>query len=212
MNLEYAKEANMNMIRVWGGGIYEDDLFYDLCDELGILVWQDFPFACAVYPNNEEFIENVKIEAIQNIIRIRNHASLALWCGNNEIEWMTLLYIGLARIFYPKKILTYKKEYRKMFEEILPALVNEYDPNHSYWPSSPSNGGGETKRGLKKSNDPDMGDSHFWKVWHMNAPFSAYREFDSRLLSEYGFESFPSIKTIKMFSPLDQFNFNSSIM
>jgi len=103
-NLAYAKEANMNFIRVWGGGIYEDDLFYDICDELGILIWQDFPFACAIYPIHNEFFESVREEAIQNIKRIRHHPSLALWCGNNEIEYLFLGYIGLYHMFNPKKI------------------------------------------------------------------------------------------------------------
>ncbi|MHA1150101.1 MAG: beta-mannosidase [Promethearchaeota archaeon] len=212
MNLKYAKEANMNFLRVWGGGIYEDDHFYSLCDEMGILIWQDFPFACALYPTYEEFFKNVKKEAIQNIKRIRHHPSLALWCGNNEIEQLFMGYIGLYRIFNPKKILLFKKAYRMMFERLLPELVQEYDPDHSYWPSSPSNGGGNRKRGLLKSNNPNLGDSHFWKVWHLNAPFSAYRTFDSRFMSEYGFESFPSIKTLATFCPLDQFDFYSPIM
>jgi len=210
--LKYTLEANMNFLRVWGGGIYEDDLFYDLCDKYGILIWQDFPFACAIYPIHEEFIELVKEEAIQNIKRIRHHPSLALWCGNNEIEWLFMGYIALHHMLNPKKIDAYKKGYFRIFEKLLPELVHKYDPQHSYWPSSPSNGGGEIKRGLINSNDPNRGDSHFWKVWHQNAPFNAYRKFNSRFMSEYGFESFPSIKTIQTFCPPDQYNFNSPIM
>ena len=210
--LKYAVEANMNFLRVWGGGIYEDDLFYDLCDKLGILIWQDFPFACAIYPIHEEFVENVITEAIQNIKRIRNHPSLALWCGNNEVEWLFLGYAGLYLKGNLLKIRDYKRGYRRMFEKILPGLIEKYDPQHSYWPSSPSNGGGELKRGLIRSNNPGKGDSHFWKVWHRNAPFNAYRKFNSRFMSEYGFESFPSMKTIKSFCPPAQYNFNSPIM
>jgi len=212
MNLKYTKEANMNMLRTWGGGLYEDDLFYDLCDELGILVWQDFPFGCALYPIHKEFVENVEKEAIQNIKRLRHHASLALWCGNNEVEQYHFLYLGLSRIFRIKKRSAFKKGYRYMFEQLLPKLVNQYDPKHAYWPSSPSNGGGNNKRGIFKSNSPDKGDSHFWKVWHLNAPFSAYRGFDSRFMSEYGFESFPSMKTIASFCPSNQYDFHSPIM
>jgi len=212
MNLNYAKEANMNMLRAWGGGLLEEDYFYDLCDELGILVWQDFPYGCSVYPHHKEFTENITEESIQNIKRIRHHASLALWCGNNEIETYFLVYCGLSRMLSLKKRRAQKTGYIYRFEELLPKLVKEYDPSHDYWPSSPSNGGGSQKRGLRHSNSPDRGDSHFWKVWHLNAPFSAYRGFDSRFMSEYGFESFPSMKTIKAFCPPDQFDFHSPIM
>lgn len=221
MNLKYAKEANMNMIRVWGGGIYEDDLFYQLCDELGMLVWQDFPFACAAYPlQKDEFVENVKIEVIQNIKRIRHHPSLCLWCGNNEIEvlWIRILTnLGLLDEDDPRKkmgdeqVTEFLRSYNKMFEEILPRLIQEYDFNTPYWPSSPSNGIGE-KRGRAISNSPDTGDSHFWTVWHGGAPFQEFRKFDSRFMSEFGFESFPSLKTIKTFCPPEEFDIFSKIM
>lgn len=211
-NLKCAKIANMNMIRVWGGGIYEDDLFYDLCDEFGMLVWQDFPFACAVYPHHEEFIENFKKEAIQNIKRLRHHPSLALWCGNNEIEqlWKALLLI--TNINDPDTILRFKNSYIDLFERILPELVNEYDLTRPYWPSSPSNGGIRDQIEYIDSNSPNKGDSHFWKVWHGGANFSSYRKFNSRFMSEYGFESFPSLKTIATFCPPEQFDFYSPIM
>ena len=211
-NLLAAKEANMNMIRVWGGGIYEIDLFYEFCDRMGILVWQDFPFACSIYPYHEEFVENVRIEAIQNILRIRHHPSLALWCGNNEVEQGFIGYIGLSTIFWPWTIRKYRKGYIEMFEKLLPALIESHDPETPYWPSSPSNGGMQMKSGVFKSNDPDQGDSHFWKVWHQGAPFSAYRDFDSRFMSEYGFESFPSMGTIAEFCPEDQWSMYSEIM
>jgi beta-mannosidase len=221
MNLKYAKEANMNFMRVWGGGIYEDDLFYDLCDELGILVWQDFPFACAAYPlQKDDFVENVKLEAIQNIKRLRHHPSLALWCGNNEIEvlWIRILTnLGLLDEDDPRKrmgdeqVTEFLRSYNKMFEEILPGLIQEYDSSTPYWPSSPSNGIGE-KRGRAISNSPDTGDSHFWTVWHGGAPFQEFRKFNSRFMSEFGFESFPSLKTIKTFCPPDQFDIFSKIM
>lgn len=221
MNLEYAKEANMNFIRVWGGGIYEDDLFYQLCDELGMLVWQDFPFACAAYPlQKDEFVENVKIEVIQNIKRLRHHPSLALWCGNNEIEvlWIRILTnLGLLDEDDPRKkmgdeqVTEFLRSYNKMFEEILPRLIQDYDSNTPYWPSSPSNGIGE-KRGRAISNSPDTGDSHFWTVWHGQAPFQEFRKFNSRFMSEFGFESIPSLKTIKTFCPPEQFDIFSKIM
>ena len=211
-NLVNAKEANMNMIRVWGGGIYEDDLFYDLCDELGILIWQDFTFACAVYPHDEEFIENFKIEATQNIKRLRNHPSLALWCGNNEIEWLWKWELQNVEITKDDKINEFKLGYLTVFENLLPELINTYDPNHSYWPSSPSNGFVGGSLGTQISNSPDIGDSHFWDVWHRNKPFRAYRKFDSRFMSEFGYESFPSIKTIEDICPTEQFDFFSPIM
>ncbi len=212
MTLNYAKEANMNFIRIWGGGIYEDDLFYDICDSLGILVWQDFSFACAVYPPTSEFNENVKIEAIQNIKRLRHRPSLALWCGNNENEFLFSSLVGISEIQDPKDIAKFEKSYFEIFEKILPELIKKYDPNHPYWPSSPSNGGGEKERGYIESNTPNKGDSHFWQVWHNGAPFTAYREFNSRFMSEYGFQSFPSMKTIETFSPPEQYHFNSPIM
>jgi len=211
-NLINAKEANMNMIRIWGGGIYEDDLFYDLCDELGILAWQDFPFACAVYSYNEEFFENFKLEATQNILRLRNHPSLALWCGNNEIEWLWKWELQNAEITQDDKINEFKSGYLAVFENILPELINTYDPNHPYWPSSPSNGFVGEDLGTQNSNSPDIGDSHFWDVWHRNKPFKAYRKFDSRFMSEFGYESFPSVKTLEDFCPKEQFNFFSPIM
>lgn len=214
MNLNYAKQANMNMIRVWGGGIYEDEVFYNLCDELGLLVWQDFPFACALYPYNEEFIKNVELETTQNIIRIRNHASLALWCGNNEIEWLWKMMLINSGIKKDKR----KKHnflvnfYLKIFEEMLPQLIKRFDLTRPYWPSSPSSGVISENFALRSSNNPNAGDSHYWAVWHGNMPFSTYRNFNSRFMSEFGFESFPSLKTIKKFCPTNQFDFNSPIM
>ncbi|TFG28441.1 MAG: glycoside hydrolase family 2 protein [Promethearchaeota archaeon] len=212
MNLEYAEQANMNMIRVWGGGIYEDDLFYELCDELGILVWQDFPFACAIYPYHREFIEKLELEFAQNIKRLRHHASLALWCGNNEIEWLWngLLYNCGIRDSNVKA--DFANGYIEIFENILPELIKKYDPHRSYWSSSPSNGFIDDKLGTIDSNNPNRGDSHYWAVWHQNKPFSSYHKFDSRFMSEFGFESFPSIKTIREFCPMDQYDFYSPVM
>ncbi len=207
-----AKEANMNFLRVWGGGLYEDDLFYNTCDELGILNWQDFPFACALYPPSKEFVDIIRKEAATNIKRLRHHASLAAWIGNNEIEqlypWVLVVAIGW-RLWLRKK---FSIAYRELFEQVLPSIVAELDPTRSYWPSSPSNGGGDRPRGPLASNDPNVGDSHFWKVWHMGAPFSEYRKFDSRFMSEFGFESFPHMRTIATFCPPEQYTFNSSVM
>ncbi|MFX1567495.1 MAG: glycoside hydrolase family 2 protein [Promethearchaeota archaeon] len=213
MNLESAKNANMNMIRVWGGGIYEDDYFYDLCDKMGILVWQDFPFACSIYPYFVEFIESVKKEVIQNIKRLRLHPSLALWCGNNEIEWFWNFYLKTkVKVEDPDILIKFKRGYLNVFENILPNLIKNLDPMRIYWPSSPSNGLLGQNIGKSDSNSPNSGDSHFWAVWHGGKPFSAYRKFNSRFMSEFGFESFPSLKTVKSFCPDNQLKFNSSIL
>jgi len=211
-NLINAKEANMNMIRVWGGGIYEDNLFYDVCDELGILVWQDFPFACAIYPYDDDFKENFKQEASQNIKRLRNHPSLALWCGNNEIEQLWQWELHNSKITNRDIVRKFKSGYLKIFENLLPELIQEYDPNRQYWPSSPSNGFVGENLGKQISDLPHIGDSHFWDVWHRNKPFKAYRKFDSRFMSEFGYESFPSVKTLEDFCPMEQFDFFSPIM
>ena len=214
MNLNYAKKANMNMIRVWGGGIYEVESFYNICDELGLLVWQDFPFACALYPYNADFIENVKREAIQNIKRLRKHPSLALWCGNNEIEglWKRMLISSGVAGDNTKRLNFFLNFYLRIFEELLPQLIKELDPTRPYWPSSPSSGFINENLALRSSNNPNAGDSHYWAVWHGNMPFSAYRNFHSRFMSEFGFESFPSLKTIEKFCPIDQYDFNSPVM
>jgi beta-mannosidase len=214
MNLNYAKRANMNMIRVWGGGIYEDDSFYNLCDEIGLLVWQDFPFACALYPYNEEFVENVEREAIQNIKRLRGHSSLALWCGNNEIEelWNRMLLSSGILKNKAERLNFLTKFYIKIFEEMLPNLIEKLDPTRAYWPSSPSSGFINKNLARRSSNNPNAGDSHYWAVWHGNLPFSSYRKFNSRFMSEFGYEAFPSLKTIEEFCPVDQYDFKSPIM
>ena len=140
MNLRYAKDVNFNMIRVWGGGIYEDDEFYNVCDELGLLVWQDFPFACAQYPfHDPQFFDNCIEEAIENIIRLRHHASLAIWVGNNEIEGLFDGLLVFSGTLLKKQ--KYKKHYIQFFEITLPQIVRMHDPQHDYWPSSPSKGG-----------------------------------------------------------------------
>ncbi len=211
-NLKDAKSANMNMIRVWGGGIYEDDEFYNVCDKLGILVWQDFPFACAIYPIYEEFYENVKVEFIQNIKRLRLHPSLAIWCGNNEIEYLWRLLKESSGIIDEKTELEYKKGYVRLFEDMLPKILKKLDPTRPYWPSSPSNGFCGLDIGSMYSNSPSKGDSHYWSVWHAGKPFKAYRTFNSRFISEFGFESFPSMKSIESFCPKEQFDMFSPIM
>ena len=212
--LKDALAANMNMIRVWGGGILEDDLFYDICDKLGLLVWQDFPFACQTIPSirniedkPNQFYKNAKILVRQGIVRLRNRASLALWCGNNEIEGIFSEY---GRNDKKKKDLF--SAYVELFEDYIPKMLEKLDPSRAYWPSSPSSGGTNTYSPEFTSQDENYGDSHFWTVWHGGASFTAYRENFSRFQSEFGFESFPDIKTCYEFCPEDQFEFESPIM
>ncbi|MHA1679530.1 MAG: glycosyl hydrolase 2 galactose-binding domain-containing protein [Promethearchaeota archaeon] len=207
-----AVAANMNMLRVWGGGIVEDDEFYDACDEMGILVWQDFPFACRPVPrvfdetgNPNRFHENTRILATQAIKRLRNRASLALWCGNNEVETALVDWYGSARN-------KFVDDYCEIFEKLLPQLCKELDPSRAYWPSSPSSGGSNGTGIFPQPQDENAGDSHFWMVWHGGADFSIYRENFSRFQSEFGFESFPEVKTCQEFCPRDQFDFESPIM
>lgn len=187
--LKKARFANYNAIRVWGGGYYPSDWFYDLCDEMGLMVWQDFMFACAVYELTPAFEANIRQEFIENVKRIRHHASLGLWCGNNEMEQF---------VFEKNSWLTKASEVRDyflMFERIIPEIVHTYDPQAFYWPASPSSGGC-----LDEPNDPNRGDVHYWAVWHGNRPFSEYRKYFFRYASEFGFQAFPSLKTIETFT------------
>lgn len=198
--LEDCIAANFNCIRVWGGGYYPSDDFYDICDELGLLVWQDCMFACCLYDLTEDFDENIRAELRDNIRRIRHHASLGLWCGNNEIEM--LVERGEYR-FTPRQ----KADAIKIFEYIIPQVMKEEDPDTFYWPSSPSSGGG-----YDEPNGPDRGDTHYWDVWHGNKPFTEYRKFFFRYLSEFGFQSFPLEKTIEEFTLPKDRNIFSYIM
>lgn len=184
-----SKEANFNTIRVWGGGYYPEDWFFDLCDELGLIVWQDFMFACAVYELTPEFKENIRQEFIDNVKRIRHHASLGLWCGNNEME--QFVSEGHHWVTKPTEV----RDYILMYEDLIPQVLKEYDPQTFYWPASPSSGGS-----FDAPNDPDRGDVHYWEVWHGNKPFSEYRKYFFRYASEFGFQSFPCRKTIETFT------------
>ena len=184
-----ARWANFNSIRVWGGGYYPEDWFYDICDELGLVVWQDFMFACAVYDLTPEFEENIRAEFVDNIKRLRHHASLGLWCGNNEME--EFVEQRNSWVTKPQEV----RDYLFMYERIIPEVLREYDPNTFYWPSSPSSGGS-----FDFPQDPDRGDVHYWEVWHGNKPFTEYRKYYFRYLSEFGFQSFPAMKTVEAIS------------
>ena len=199
--LEACREANFNVIRVWGGGCYPEDWFYELCDEMGFLVWQDFMFACSVYELTPEFEENIRREFADNIKRIRHHASLGLWCGNNEMEMFVDEGCWVTK---PSEV----RDYLFMYERILPEVLSKYDPQTFYWPASPSSGGS-----FDDPNDPDRGDVHYWKVWHGNRPFSEYRKHFFRYASEFGFQAFPFKKTLEQITDdPEDFNIFSYVM
>lgn len=197
-----AKEANFNMLRCWGGAYYEDEAFYDLCDQYGLLVWQDFMFACGQYPTDAAFLANVKNEAEQVVNRLRHRACLALWCGNNEQEWM--LWQG----FGGKRCAEFKLEYPKIYHEVLPEVCERLDPERPYWPASPHSEG----ELYEDPNGEASGDAHYWEVWHGKKPFSDYRNHYFRFMSEFGFESFPDIETVRSFAKPEEENPLSYVM
>ncbi|WGH76324.1 glycoside hydrolase family 2 protein [Tenacibaculum tangerinum] len=194
-------ETNMNMLRVWGGGIYEHDIFYDLCDEKGILVWQDFMFACAMYPGNAEFLANVQLEAEQQVKRLRNHASVALWCGNNENSegWHRW---GWQTNRTEKEKTAIWNDYLAVFDSILPKTVRQFSDHTSYWESSPKYGRGNPKYQFE-------GDAHDWWVWHDGAPFEHFKEKVPRFMSEFGFQSFPGYEVIRYLNQKDSIDIRS---
>ncbi len=198
--LKQCRLANFNMIRVWGGGYYPDDSFYNACDCMGLLVWQDFMFACSVYKADVAFCENVKHEITDNVKRIRNHPCLAMWCGNNEIESMWQ-YWGIDAD--PE----YKKDYLRLFEALIPKVLRFCDPVTYYHPSSPSSGGS-----FDESSAENRGDSHYWDVWHGLKPFTDYYKYNFRFCSEYGFESIPSMKTVRTFAENEDLNLMGPVM
>lgn len=202
--LSSAADANMNMLRVWGGGQYERDVFYDLCDEKGLLVWQDMMFACALYPADDEFLESVRREAVYQVKRLRDHACIALWCGNNE-------NMGALKWFQPPRDNpnTYLVDYYRLYEQTLGAVLDECDPTRTYWPSSPSGGRGDY---TDRWHDDSRGDMHYWDVWHSGKPFSAYFDVVPRFCSEFGFQSFPSLDAIRGYADESQFNVTSPVL
>jgi len=209
--LEDTALANMNTVRIWGGGYYPDDFFYDICDELGLLVWQDLMYACAFYDLTEDFERSINVETRQNVQRLHHHASLALICGNNEMEMFMgyandHLVLGNANQFAPKNR-RHVTDYVKMFEYLLPKLVRQHAPDTFWWPASPSSGGD-----FDNPNDFNRGDVHYWDVWHGEKPFTEYRKFHFRYASEFGFQSFPCLKTVEAFTEPGDRNIFSRIM
>ena len=194
--LKACVDANFNAIRVWGGGYYLDDYFFDYCDEMGLVVFFDCMFACASYPYGEEFSENVKQELYDNFRRIRHHACMGVISGNNEIEDFV--------VRWPEEE---QKGYLDLFERLFPVVMQEICPEIPFVPSSPSSTGG-----FVNPTDENIGDSHYWAVWHSNLPFSEYRNHYFRYLSEFGFQSFPSYKTIEEFTEPKDRNPFSRIM
>ena len=197
-------DAHMNMLRVWGGGIYERDIFYELCDQYGILVWQDFMFANAMYCADEKFLNTIEKEATFQVKRLRNHPCMAIWCGNNEIDeaWHNW---GWSNNFSKKDSARVWEDYKTIFHKLLPETVNKNHPKIAYTSSSPTYGRGN-KRSLYE------GDAHYWGVWHDGYDFSMFEKTTGRFMSEYGFQSFPDIQTLKEVIPEDEMQLNSKSM
>ncbi|QGH36622.1 glycoside hydrolase family 2 protein [Gracilibacillus salitolerans] len=212
-----AAASNMNMLRVWGGGIYEYDMFYELCDEYGILVWQDFMFACSMYPGDSSFMNSVKKEAIDNVKRLRNYACIALWCGNNEMDAAWSQYEekagwGWKQRYNASQRKKIWKAYDEVFHHLLPSIVEEYDPNTDYWPSSPMRELSHDKNQHATFDTVEKGDIHYWDVWHGLKPIEAYKEKVGRFMSEYGFQSFPEKKTVLTYAKEEELALESDVM
>lgn len=204
MLLNSALDAKMNTLRIWGGGIYEPEYFYNLCDELGILVWQDFMFACSLYPGDEKFLKSVKKEAEYQVNRLKHHPSIFIWCGNNEIASGWLAWGWKEEL--PKHV--WKKDYNTLFHQVLSEICEKLDPDRLYWPSSPGHS-------LKLPEDDQIygsGDNHYWGVWHGGDEIEAFSENIGRFMSEYGMQSFPEPKTIATFAEEKDWDINSDVM
>lgn len=206
--IQDAVHGNMNMLRVWGGGIYENDLFYDLCDEKGIMVWQDFMFACSVYPAEGALLENIRQEAIDNVRRLRNHACLAIWCGNNEcldalFNWG---WMNAYKLQNPKFAEIVWKQYEEQYHNILPEVISQYNPETYYTPTSPFTD-------INGRRDHTDGDMHYWSVWQNGLPIRIFEKEKSRFFSEYGFQSFPEFESVKKYAPdSTDWNFYSDVL
>ncbi|MCG8370325.1 MAG: glycoside hydrolase family 2 protein [Proteobacteria bacterium] len=201
-------QANINMLRVWGGGAYESPAFYDLADEHGILVWQDFMFANTLYPADEAFLANVSGEVADVVRRLRHHACLALWCGNNEID------MGIACWDWPAKFAYTDAQFaamvsanQRLFRQLIPDLVATHDPGRAdcYLPSSPQSF-------WEKPSTAGQGNSHYWGVWHGGEEFPAYRENVPRFMTEFGFQSFPGAATVARYAGPEDWDVDSAAM
>ena len=201
--LESAKAVNMNMLRVWGGGQYEPDYFYELCDELGIMIWQDLMFSCMSYPSNREFLDDVRTEITQQVRRLSHHACLAIWCGDNEVIG-SLHWYPETKADPPRYIANYDR-----LNSMLGNIVEDEDPGRRFWPSSPSLGYLDFSDGWHRDT---RGDTHYWSVWHEAKDFSAYRDVQPRFASEFGFQSFTSMNVIETFTTPEDRNPSSPVM
>jgi len=202
--LKSARDAHMNMIRVWGGGQYEPDRFYDLCDELGLMIWQDFMFSCSLYPSDPAFLASVETEARYQVKRLKNHPCLTLWCGNNE-DVGALTWFEESR----KNRDIYLVDYDRLNEGVLGRAVRELDPQRAWWPSSPSAGQDDYSDCW---HDDTKGDMHYWSVWHEGKPFESYYDILPRFCSEFGFQSFPSLETVRTYAPEEEWNVSAPAM
>ncbi|GGF06429.1 beta-mannosidase [Hymenobacter cavernae] len=202
--LQSAKDCNMNMVRVWGGGIYENQIFYDLCDELGLMVWQDFLFACSFYPGDEAFMSNVREELTYQVRRLRDHPSISIWVGNNEneIAWQEW---GFPVKNGPHRLAVWSN-YLKLYRDLIPTVLKAQDPDRPYWSSSPS-ADFEDIAGSQAN-----GDMHYWQVWGGTAPISDYEKQIPRFMSEYGFQSFPDLKSVALFTKPEDWDIASPVM
>lgn len=211
-----AIESNFNMLRIWGGGIYEQDVFYELCNENGILVWQDFMFACSMYPGDEAFLSSVRAEAEDNVRRLRNHPSIALWCGNNEIDTAWSQYVedggwGWKKLYTSEQRERIWADYEAVFHQVLPEVVAAMAPEIDYWPSSPMQSvTGDANQ--HATNNSSHGDIHYWAVWHAQEPFEQYNHNIGRFMSEYGFQSFPEYKTVRAYAEEKDMALDSEVM
>ncbi len=205
MLIKSATDAHMNMLRVWGGGYYPEEAFFDLCDRYGVLVWQDFMFACGIYPADAGFFETVRIEAVEQVRRLRHRASLALWCGNNEMEqgWCDWGWNKPGDATNQRL----KDGYDRMFHHLLPGLLEVEDPDHPYIPSSAT-----SNTPFEAPNGQVQGDCHYWDVWHGRKPFTAYRDTFPRFMSEFGFQALPPLQTIATYADPADWNMTAYIM
>ncbi|MFH0989525.1 MAG: glycoside hydrolase family 2 protein [bacterium] len=198
-----AAEANMNMLRVWGGGIYEDDQFYEFCDRYGLLVWQEMIFACAMYPADGDFLENVRQEVIDNVTRIRNHPCIALYCGNNENEAAWFQW-GWKQKYDTRTQEIFERNAERLFYEVIPSALREADSTRYYHPTSPIAG--------IKNTPYSEGDIHYWGVWHGKEPFENFTSNIARFVSEYGFQSYPELSTVSKFARPEDRQLHSDVM
>ncbi|MEZ0470109.1 beta-mannosidase [Luteimonas salinilitoris] len=204
-----AREANMNMLRMWGGGHYQDDRFYELADELGVMIWQDFMFGGAIPPYDVEFRENTRQEAIEQVKRLRDHPSIVMWCGNNEVQtgWQNWGdRVKFKQSIDPEERSRIERGMTTLFGGVFREVVALYDPDVPYWATSP---GTDFDGAADQSDDGDM---HYWQVWGGSKPVEAYLDVDTRFLSEYGLQSFPDMRTIRAFAGPQDMDPESPVM